>query len=219
MKLDLTDHVYGRLTVLREAEMTQPSKWVCRCECGTIKTIIGASMRNGSTKSCGCLHIESNKALFTTHGGFKTKLFSVHQAMLRRCTTPTHCHYPLYGGRGITVCPAWMDFLVFKEWADANGYSDGLSLDRRDNDLGYSPDNCRWATGTTQSRNRNAQLGKSSKFIGVTWDTKRSKWFVSIGVNKKTVALGRFTEEIEAARARDAYIIQNGLQDFVLNFK
>lgn len=217
--IDLTGRIYGRLTILGPAEpLISPTRWGCRCECGTVKTIIGAAMKNGATKSCGCLHIDRNKELFTKHGDFEGKLYRVRRAMINRCENPKDKHYALYGGRGITICEAWHDYPTFKAWAESSGYKAGLTLDRKDPDKGYSPENCRWATMTTQARNRRQQPGKSSPYIGVTWDTQRAKWFSSIGVNKKTVALGRFINPIAAAYARDNYITQNNLQDFVLNF-
>lgn len=217
--IDLTGLVFNRLLVLSEVTpRSSPIKWLCQCECGNTKMILGASLKNGLTKSCGCLHLEKNKEMFTKHGEYKTKLFAIHQAMLRRCTTPTHKNYHLYGGRGITVCVDWQDYVVFKKWAENSGYMEGLTLDRKNNNGNYEPENCRWATRITQSRNRNVQQGFSSQYIGVHWDINRSKWFASIGVNGKHIALGRFTEEIAAAKARDAYIALQGLKDFVLNF-
>lgn len=81
--------------------------------------------------------------------------------MIDRCDNPKNKKYHLYGGRGITVCEEWKNsFPAFHEWAIANGYSDELSIDRIDNDKGYSPDNCRWATITEQNRNRRCCKGK-----------------------------------------------------------
>lgn len=74
--------------------------------------------------------------------------------MRTRCNNPNTPGHINYGARGISVCTEWADFTVFRDWAISNGYADGLSIDRKDNDVGYSPDNCRWATSETQSQNR-----------------------------------------------------------------
>lgn len=89
-----------------------------------------------------------------THGMTGTRLYRIWRGMRARCETPSCTVYRYYGGRGITVCQEWMDFKTFYKWAISNGYADHLSIDRIDNDKGYSPDNCRWATQSEQLKNR-----------------------------------------------------------------
>lgn len=138
--------------------------------------------------------------------------------MKARCTNPTAQGYFKYGGRGITVCQEWLDsFEAFRDWAYANGYREGLTLDREKNELGYSPSNCRWVDNTTQSRNRRSATGSSSQYSGVYRCTTRQVWVAQITVNKKKKTLGLHQTELSAAIARDQYIVDNGLKDFRMN--
>lgn len=91
---------------------------------------------------------------YVRHGESKTPLYRVWNAMKQRCLQPTTDCYHRYGGRGITVCAAWMTYLPFRDWALANGYKAGLLLDRENNDGNYEPSNCRWATSTESGENK-----------------------------------------------------------------
>lgn len=95
----------------------------------------------------------------TTHGQSRTRLHKIWMGMKSRCYNKNQSSYERYGKRGITICDEWLnDFRKFKEWSDSNGYSDELTLDRKENDKGYYPDNCRWATGTQQISNRSNSI-------------------------------------------------------------
>lgn len=155
--------------------------------------------------------------MYITHGqsDLKDQLYRAWTSMNERCRDTTNHKY---GGRGITVCDEWANsFPAFRDWAHANGFKPGLSLDREKNELGYSPSNCRWADKTTQSRNRRSAQGSSSKYIGVYRCTKRQVWVAQVTINKKKKTIGLFEEEHAAAVARDSFIVDSGLQNFTLN--
>lgn len=160
--INLTGQKFGCLTVIsRSVDHIQPSgtkraKWLCRCECGNNVEVTGINLRRGKTKSCGCITKDLNRRRRGTfHGESHTKLYHVWSQMIQRCTNPKQKKYPIYGGRGITVCEEWKySYLRFRNWAMTNGYAEGLSIDRIDVDGNYEPSNCRWATSLEQAANK-----------------------------------------------------------------
>jgi hypothetical protein len=144
---------YGRLTIKAYAGRDKHghSLWKCDCQCGGSTTVSVGSLRSGNTSSCGCgcaarmTHGDSNK---------RTHLYRVWENMISRCYNHNRHHYRNYGGRGITVADEWRtSYAAFRAWSLAHGFAPGLTLDRRNNDGPYSPNNCQWATRKQQARN------------------------------------------------------------------
>lgn len=157
---DLSNREFGRLTVVKKSHNDGKNTWwLCRCTCNNETIVRGDRLLKGITSSCGCLRKEVasdvQKANFTKHGLSKTRLYRIWVNMIQRCTNPNATEYEYYGGKGVTVCQEWRDsFTSFSDWAIANGYEEHLTIDRRDNDKEYSPENCRWISIQEQQLNR-----------------------------------------------------------------
>lgn len=159
---DITGKRFGRLTVIRRFGTSRQglATWLCQCDCGRECVIGGSHLRKGNTRSCGCFHDESARKRRTTHGMSGTRLYAVWKTMIQRCSNPNCDDYKYYGARGISVCEEWRNsFLDFYTWASANGYDENAlyqecTIDRIDNDKGYSPNNCRFVSQMVQIQNR-----------------------------------------------------------------
>lgn len=161
LSLDLSGQKIGRLLVVSKASHGRTT-WHCKCDCGNEVDVTACKLLSGQL-SCGCLGKECAEKFGksnTKHGGSYSHLYKIWQGMRNRCNKPWDTAYKRYGAKGITVCDEWNNsFELFRDWAFKHGYIEGLdkkqqSLDRIDGTMGYSPDNCRWATAKEQQENR-----------------------------------------------------------------
>lgn len=181
--VDLCGRRFGRLTVMEvdQSNTSRCTKWLCRCECGAIRSVRSQDLTRGTTLSCGCYH----KDQITKHGMstrfWRHPLYATWNGMITRCHNPKHHDYPNYGGRGISVCERWRDITNFI--ADMYGdWAPGLQLDRKDNNGDYCPENCRWVTCIENANNKRttlyalgAPVSELSRISGINVATLRDR--------------------------------------------
>lgn len=192
---NLVGQRFGRLVVLEDTKIMVPNRTQtyqkCLCDCGNIIVVPKSYLKSKHTRSCGCWV----KEMHTTHGLSQSRIYKVYSGMKKRCYDKNHKLYNRYGGRGIKICDEWLnDFMAFYNWSMANGYQDDLTIDRIDNNKGYSPDNCRWVTMLEQAQN-------TSKNVNITYKGKTqtiSAWSRETGIPQNTISRRfKFFDDLE----------------------
>lgn len=153
--IDISGQRFGRLVAISRDRVRMGSYWLFKCDCGKTSSVLKCNLSH--TRSCGCIRREQVIKRLTTHGKSGTSVdrtYRIWCSMLNRCRNPNNYSYKHYGGRGIKVCKAWLKFEAFSDWVKTSNYSPKLELDRRNNDKGYSPSNCRWVTHKENCQNR-----------------------------------------------------------------
>lgn len=156
-KLNLLGMRFGRLLVLSAGDPKWNSgrsriTWLCLCDCGVLRTVVGATLTSGASKSCGCFRREQSLAAHTKHGKTHSRAYSIWASMFARCNNKQNKSYQRYGAKGVKVCQRWSAFENFL--SDMGDPPVGMSIDRVNSMGDYEPSNCRWATNTQQCRNR-----------------------------------------------------------------
>ena len=182
---------FNKLTVIEELpERTKngTKKYKCICDCGKYTTVIGTRLRNGMTKSCGCLRVAISGQNNTKHRKTNTRLYNIYRGMVQRCYNKNDKDYSYYGERDIRICDEWRnDFMSFYDWAMKHGYADNLTIDRIDVNKNYEPNNCRWITQYEQQNNR-------ANNLIVFYNNKKqtiTKWIKELGLKNSYSTIHR----------------------------
>lgn len=183
---DLIGKTFEFLTVISAEKLKNIS---CKCVCGSIKNYTFYDLNHGRAKSCGCRKAFMCADVKIEHGLSYHPLNRAYHQMILRCTKEKRADYRHYGGRGITVSKEWIDNkLLFFDWSFKNGWQWGLQLDRRNNSMGYSPENCRWVSRTVNMRNTRVNvffeykgekktLGEWCEILGLHFGTTKTRLY------------------------------------------
>lgn len=182
---------FNKLVVLKRIENDKfgNTKWLCQCECGNKKEVLGIHLRSGHTKSCGCLQKENCKKIIhkPKHNMSRTRLYRIWNGMKNRTnqkSTLKNTSFKNYSGRGISVCENWKTFENFYKWSLENGYNDNMTIDRIDPNGNYEPSNCRWTTMKEQNNNR--RNNRNITFNGIEHNV--TQWNEMLGFPKGLLA-------------------------------
>lgn len=201
--IDMIGQKHGKLTVIKKSiRKGKSAYWVCECECGRRKEVRRDHLLSGDVETCG---VKGCRKFYSVHGNAgieETTEYRIWGTMKSRCLNPNDQAYENYGGRGITICEEWLSFENFLNDMGSRP-SENHTLERINNDKGYSRENCKWATWETQNRgNKRLNKNNTSGVRGVYLNKKTGSWYASIYTSGKQIHLGTFNSFVEAATAR-----------------
>lgn len=186
-RINLLNQRFGKLVVIGQTRNNESKRimWKCRCDCGNIIYALSFHLKNGRTKSCGCLAKQRLKTLAVKHNMSHTRIYRIWKTFRKRCSNPNDTNYKYYGERGISVCKDWdNDFMSFYNWSMQNGYKDNLTIDRINVNGNYEPSNCRWVDMKTQNNNNrnNHKITYNNKTLTL------AQWSIIYGIPYQTLA-------------------------------
>ena len=199
-RIDVTQgDKFGDLTIIKEIERYKEKRYfLCRCSCGKERRVRFVALRAGRIKSCGCKRDERNRTANLSHGEAGSHLYNSWHSMKQRCLNPRSKVFIHYGGRGITVRPEWMEYESFRAWALANSYSPNLTIERKDVNGNYEPDNCTWIEAPKQLLNT-----RRTRRLTLDGKTQPLKlWADELGMSAKLIR----------NRIEDGWSIENALR-------
>lgn len=204
MKLiDITGQKFSRLTVVRLEELKKRkigtmAMWRCVCDCGNISIVSGGSLKQGTSRSCGCLQKELVSIRASTHGASKQRSYRIWAGMLSRCNNKSAKDYKYYGGRGVKVCERWMNYSYFMSDMGEPGIK--YTIERIDCNGNYEPTNCKWATLQEQSLNKRTSV--KLEFDGVVLNLKQ--WATKLGMCEASLRgrLKKYSVEMSLSTAK-----------------
>lgn len=185
-KIDLAGKRYGRWVVLEQAEPGKgySTRWLCKCDCGTVKSADGQLLRTGKSQSCGCMSEERRIQIPNSIMNDDERLRAIYISIRSACEQPKDPKYHKFGGKGITVCDEWKrSFQAFAEWSKKNGYTSGAFLLRYDVNQGYTPYNSKWAHSSNEGNGR-----KGSIMLTANGETHSiAEWTRITGLNRSSI--------------------------------
>ena len=211
MKTNLVGKRFGNLVVVSKNTEIHDwrARWNCVCDCGNEIVARADSLTSGQKTSCGCqAHKKWSKSAREKHGMAKTELYRKWASIKQRCLDESRADYERYGGAGIAVCDEWKNsFVSFMNWSLNNGYKEGLSIDRIDNNKEYCPENCRWIKLEEQSANR-----RSNIYITYNGETKTlTDWckYFNVDYSRTKAKIKKYGFSFEEAIFSQNYVLRD----------